>query len=120
MNDTHDQDCAVDFTRLREVTGNDEQLFADIIAQYLAQAEQTLVELEAAVEDEDQVRASQFAHKLAGSSATCGMNAIVGPLQSLENLQPYVNSEAVKLVQECRLQFERVQTALSQAPSSEN
>ena len=70
MTDTHDPECAVDFDRLREITCGDEQIFKEICGQYINQAEQILNELDAAIEDEDQVRVSHLAHKLAGSSAT--------------------------------------------------
>ena len=120
MNDTHDPDCAVDFARLREITGNDEQLCSDISRQYLDQAEQILVEIESAIEDEDQVRVSQLAHKLAGSSAMCGMDGIVQPLQSLENLQPYVNSEAVELLRTATQQLETIRSTLANAASPQN
>ena len=120
MNDTHDPECAVDFARLREVTGDDEQLQRDITDQYLAQAEQILVEIEAAIEDEDQVRVSQLAHKLAGSSAMCGMEAILASLESLESLQPYVNSEALELLRTATQQLERIRHTLNQPTSPQN
>ena len=120
MNDTHDPDCAVDFDRLREITCGDEQLFAEISGQYVAQAEEILTEIEAAIEDEDHVRVSQLAHKLAGSSATCGMNAVVDSLQQLENLQPYVNSEAVALLRTATGQLELIRTTLANPASPQN
>ena len=121
MNDTHDSaDCAVDFSRLREITGNDEQMFNEICQQYVDQAEQVLNELEAAIEDEDHVRVSQLAHKLAGSSAMCGMDAIVSPLQALEHLQPYDGAEAIGLLRTAAQQLERIRAALNPSDSPQN
>ena len=120
MNDNQNPECSVDLDRLREVTCGDQQLLQDICGQYVVQADQIINELDAAIEDEDQVRVRQLAHKLAGSSATCGMNAVVGPLQRLEILQPYVNSEAVDLLRESSNQLERIRTALANSASPQN
>ena len=48
------------------------------------------------------------------------MNAVVGPLQRLEILQPYVNSEAVDLLRESSNQLERIRTALANSASPQN
>lgn len=113
MNDTNDANCAVDFARLREITGNDEALLKEISDQYLDQAELILTEIEAAIENDDHVQVSQLAHKLVGSSATCGMNGIVASLQKLEILQPYVSSIAIELLRTACHQLQQIRSSLS-------
>ena len=120
MNDNQNPECSVDLDRLREVTCGDQQLLQDICGQYVDQADQIINELDAAIEDEDQVRVRHLAHKLAGSSATCGMNAVVKPLQALENLQPYVNSEALELLRHISRQMELIRTEISKLATSAN
>lgn len=75
---------AIDFDRLNEVCGGDPTEVRDLVMFYLSQAEELVQSLAAAVESNLPEDVQQIAHKLAGSSATCGMAAIVGPLRKLE------------------------------------
>jgi len=107
---------AVDFERLREVTGDDEQLFKDISNQYLDQADEIIGELDQAILAADREQTRKLAHKLAGSSATCGMNAVVEPLRALEALPANEFSGAVELFRELNRQMERIRQELANHP----
>ncbi len=77
---------AVDLSRLTEVTGSDPVTFRRVAIDYLAQAEEILVLISLAIERRDAPEIHQLAHKLGGSSATCGMVALVEPLARLEHM----------------------------------
>ncbi len=56
----------------------------DLIDLYLTQADEIMGELHTAIRSDAAKDVDQLAHKLAGSSAVCGANAMVAPLRSLE------------------------------------
>lgn len=56
----------------------------ELVDLYFAQATETLVELRKAIMANRPEVVDQLAHKLAGSSAVCGANAVIGPLRALE------------------------------------
>jgi two-component system sensor histidine kinase/response regulator len=76
----------VDFSRLNEITGNNPDMLRQISHDYLEQAEEILTRLVVAIERGSARDVHQLAHKLCGSSASCGMRAIVPPLARLEQL----------------------------------
>ncbi len=78
----------VDLNRLREITCGNEEMFRTISADYLTQSEEILAEISDALRENDSTTVTRLAHKLAGSSATCGMNALTSTLRELENNPP--------------------------------
>jgi histidine phosphotransfer protein HptB len=58
----------------------------ELIDLYLDQADEIMGELRTAVQAGETKSIDQLAHKLAGSSAVVGAQAVVKPLRSLENL----------------------------------
>lgn len=76
----------VDFGRLTEVTGSDPAMFRRIAADYLEQAEEILGMMLLAIENREQEELTRLAHKLGGSSATCGMTCIVPTLAKMEQM----------------------------------
>jgi HPt (histidine-containing phosphotransfer) domain-containing protein len=56
----------------------------ELIDMYLAQADETLTSLRTAIATGAAGNVDQLAHKLAGSSAVCGVTAMVQPLRALE------------------------------------
>lgn len=106
------QTSAVDFDRLAEVTANDPQLLREIANQYLEQAEEILAEMEDCIQRSDHVSLRQLAHKLVGSSATCGMTAIIDPLRSMEHLEDERAAEFPPLRSEARNQLQRIRNSL--------
>lgn len=61
-------------------------MFREIAREYLDQAEEILALMRLALEKSDVPEMQRLAHKLGGSSATCGMVAIVPSLATLERM----------------------------------
>ena len=104
---------AVDIKRLHEITGDNEELFSEISQQYLVQAEEILSDMDKAIHTGNHDETCKLAHKLAGSSATCGMIAIVEPLRSLECLNSNQTSEALLLHHQAVFQLSRIREFLT-------
>lgn len=75
---------AIDFARLREVSDDDAEMINELIELYFSQTREQLGELEKAIGEKDFDSVYRSAHKIAGGSLTCGMNAIVPPIRELE------------------------------------
>jgi HPt (histidine-containing phosphotransfer) domain-containing protein len=56
----------------------------ELLDLYLAQADEILGQLKAAIDAGAAADVKELAHKLAGSSAVCGVNVMVQPLRALE------------------------------------
>jgi HPt (histidine-containing phosphotransfer) domain-containing protein len=69
--------------RLNELTDGKPRELVDL---YLVQAEELLQGIDEALAAKASVRLAELAHKLCGSSATCGMTGIVPTLHQLEDL----------------------------------
>ena len=76
----------VDLVRLLQITGADPDMFREIAGEYLEQAVEILALMNLALEKPDLPEIKRLAHKLAGSSACCGMVAILPPLAKLERM----------------------------------
>jgi len=74
----------VDMERLSELAGDDESGIRDLATLYLTQTTVQMDELKAAIQSGAVKEVERIAHKSAGASATCGMNAIVPALRELE------------------------------------
>jgi len=74
----------VDMERLSELAGDDESGIRDLATLYLTQTTAQMDELKAAIQSGAVKEVERIAHKSAGASATCGMNAIVPFLRELE------------------------------------
>lgn len=82
---------------------------------YLTQAVSLLADLQAAVETNSADALAQAAHKLAGSSVSCGVQAFTGPLRELERLgQANDLAGAAALFDQVRQMFPRVRLFLNQ------
>jgi HPt (histidine-containing phosphotransfer) domain-containing protein len=57
----------------------------ELLDLYLAQADEIMAQLRTAIEAGAVSQVRDLAHKLAGSSAVCGVNAMVQPLRALEH-----------------------------------
>jgi HPt (histidine-containing phosphotransfer) domain-containing protein len=75
----------VDLGHLFEAVGGLEEEARALIAIYSEQASELFERLEAAVTIPAVPEIEHLAHKLAGSSASCGFTALVGPLRDLEH-----------------------------------
>jgi two-component system, sensor histidine kinase and response regulator len=76
----------VNLERLTEITGRNTAMFQQIVHDYLEQAGEILSSMALAIEDRSATEVRELAHKLCGSSDSCGMQAIVPPLRRLEQL----------------------------------
>jgi signal transduction histidine kinase/DNA-binding response OmpR family regulator/HPt (histidine-containing phosphotransfer) domain-containing protein len=74
----------VDMEQLTAITAGDADQVRQIIGAYLAQAEELLGQLRTALPAGTAGEIARIAHKLAGSSAICGIVAVADPLRTLE------------------------------------
>ena len=74
----------VDIERLAEMAGGDEAGIRELIDLYFTQTSNQFEQLNTAVEANNLQEVERIAHKAAGASATCGMNAVVPALRELE------------------------------------
>jgi HPt (histidine-containing phosphotransfer) domain-containing protein len=56
----------------------------ELLDEYFVQADEIIAGLRTAIHDQQPNVVNQLAHKLAGSSAVCGLKAVVEPLRILE------------------------------------
>ena len=76
----------VDLDRLHEAMGHDPEELLEILGIYLDQMSESLVKLETAVESGNAGEVDLIAHNCAGTSANCGMVAVVEQLRELERM----------------------------------
>jgi CheY-like chemotaxis protein/HPt (histidine-containing phosphotransfer) domain-containing protein len=81
-----EKDCPVDMERLMEVRDDDPEQVRELVGLFLVQSEDLLEKLSAAILSGAAKEVSQLAHQYIGVSASCGMTAIVSPLQELERM----------------------------------
>jgi PAS domain S-box-containing protein len=105
----------VDIDQLRDVTDNEPDRMRRLIGIYLSQAAPMLDELNAAIRANSNGDVARLAHKLIGSSISCGVQAFTQPLRELERLGNEGDlSRANALLEDVRDQFPRVQGALDE------
>ena len=108
------EEPALDMNRLLDITNHDETELREISELYLVQTESHLEQLEAAIREDNASAAHRLAHTMAGSSATCGMQAIVAPLRRLEsNTRDGKLTEAHELLTAAKKQFARISEAIA-------
>jgi signal transduction histidine kinase/DNA-binding response OmpR family regulator len=109
------QDVLIDIDQLRDVTDNEPDRMRRLIDIYLTQATPMLDELNAAIQINSSGEVGRLAHKLVGSSISCGVQAFTQPLRELERLSREGDlSEANALFNDVRQGFPRVQNAFEQ------
>lgn len=74
----------MDLEQLTSASDGDIDLLKELMKLYFRQADEIMIELRKAVTASDLNEVDHLSHKLAGSSLTCGMSALVAPLRSLE------------------------------------
>lgn len=79
-------DDLINLASLREVTDDDSEMMTQIINLYLQQTREQLDILDKAVEATNADEIYRIAHKCLGSSATCGVIAMIQPLAQLEEM----------------------------------
>ena len=76
----------VDMVRLLDAAGGDEELMQELVQIYLRQMTEDVEKLDAALAKNAADEVKRIAHTSVGGSATCGMTALVAPMQALECL----------------------------------
>ena len=105
----------VDLERLYQVMGAESQELREILDLYLSQMPQNLEKLNAAIESGNAPEVDLIAHNCAGTSANCGITAVLAPLRELERMgrEDQLAGAAVLSAQVSR-EFERVQLFLAE------
>ena len=78
------ENVPVDLQRLTELTRGKPEKLRGLIDRYLRETGEMMESLGAAVEAASAADIRRWAHKLGGTSATCGMTALLPPLRELE------------------------------------
>lgn len=105
----------VDIDQLRDVTDDDPDRMQQLIDLYLTQAVPMLDELNEAIQINSSGDVARIAHKLIGSSVSCGVEAFTQPLRELERVGHEGDlAGADTLFDEVRRKFPRVQSALTE------
>ncbi len=108
----------VDIERLAEMAGGDEAGISELIELYFVQTSSQFEQLKAAVQANELEEVERIAHKAAGASATCGMNAVVAALRELERQgREGKLLEAAQLVAHALKELERIRTYLNNRQS---
>lgn len=103
----------VDMGRLNEVAGGDPQEMRELSHMYLEQTTELLEKLSAALTVADAPAVKRIAHNCAGTSAACGMTAIVPAMRELERLSAEGRLDgAATLRAEAEEQFQRIRAVL--------
>lgn len=76
----------VDMERLLDAAGGDEELMQEVVHIYLRQMAEDVEKLDAALARNAADELKLIAHTGVGGCATCGMTALVVPMQALERL----------------------------------
>jgi len=107
-------DPPVDVDRLLELAGGKQRKMQELVDRYTREANDAMNHLRSAVETSSAPLVKQWAHKLAGSSATCGMLALVPLLRELERLGQIADvSSGPELLRHIGAEFERTQQFLA-------
>jgi len=103
----------VDVARMREAMGAEPKEFSEIRDIYLTQMSESLEKLESAVLSQDFGAVELIALNCGGTSANCGMTAVVAPLRALEKAgREHQREGLTQLAAQTRLEFKRVQQFL--------
>lgn len=96
----------VDLEQLRQAVGEEIEEILDL---YLAQIPPSLEDLGIAINSGDTLKVGLIAHRCAGTSATCGIVALVAPFQELERAGSTGDlGQAPAMLDRARMEFARV------------
>jgi PAS domain S-box-containing protein len=105
----------VDLNRLYQALGSEPEEFNEILDLFLEHMPLSLEKLRLAIEAGDVGEVHMIAHNGGGTSANCGMTAMVAPLRELERMgREKQLSGAVALRAQVCLEFERVKLFLAE------
>lgn len=107
-------DPTVDIERLKEISDGSPERLRELISLYFSQAEELIKGVGAAIAAGSAKEVTRLAHKLAGSSLSCGMTAIVPSLQKLEQQGKQGRlSEADRLLAEAKEKLKSIRCQLA-------
>jgi PAS domain S-box-containing protein len=105
----------VNIKRLHEAIGEEPDELHDILDIYVTQMEKSLKELTLAIAKEDFATVELIAHNCAGTSANCGMTAVVDSLQKLEKMGHENRlTGAAQLADKAKREFGRIKVFLDE------
>jgi PAS domain S-box-containing protein len=105
----------VDMTRLRLAVGDDPDEAREIIDLYLVNMTKNLADLKTAIDDGNAQAVELIGHNCAGTSANCGINAVVDSLYALEKMgRKNQLTGADLLAQKASEDFERAKVFLEE------
>jgi HPt (histidine-containing phosphotransfer) domain-containing protein len=100
---------------MREAMGDEPREFSEILNLYLESMTNNLAQMETALISGDREAIQSLAHACAGTSANCGMNAVLLPLHELEVAAGKGHlSNAPQAFARTKQQFARIEMFLSQ------
>jgi CheY-like chemotaxis protein/HPt (histidine-containing phosphotransfer) domain-containing protein len=103
----------VDLDRLHEAVGNDPEEISEILSLYRSEMAKNLIELDVAIASGNAREVDLIAHNCAGTSANCGMVAIVDQLRELERMgRENELAGAAPLKAQVGVDFERIKRFL--------
>jgi HPt (histidine-containing phosphotransfer) domain-containing protein len=115
MGDLEKESAPVDLSRLQAVFGDEPAEFREILDLYLAEMTRSLEELNQSIAAGEVSKVRLIAHNCVGTSANCGMTAVIGPLHRLErNARQGKLEGAGELVVEITEGFERIKLFLNE------
>ncbi len=105
----------VNIEQLRDVSGDGEELMRELVELYLGQMSENIEKLKVAALANEPEELKRIAHTSVGSSATCGMDAVVPMLRELEQTD-YANLpiDAPPVINQVEEQLKRIKAFLRQ------
>ncbi len=110
------------FQALKEMVGDDKEILAEFIDNYLEDAPQRLLAIHQAIDKQDAAQLRSFAHALKSLSVTIGATPLAQLCQELEAIGRAGNTvSASTLVSQLETEYQRVEAALQlQHPNKQN
>jgi CheY-like chemotaxis protein len=109
----------VDLERLHDALGTDPQEVSEIVTVYLDHMNESLQKLDAAITAQDSHEIELIAHNCVGTSANCGMVAVVEPLRGLETASREGRlADILPFVAQTKAGFEAIQSFLKEAAAA--
>jgi CheY-like chemotaxis protein len=108
-----------DFDQLEQLAFGKTDRMKFLAEMYLREAKSGLGELKSAIEKSNLVEARRLAHRLAGSSATCGAERISEALRKIEHFDETLTKETcLTMYQACIRLMSQMETEFAQKPWS--
>jgi two-component system sensor histidine kinase/response regulator len=108
-------DLPVNLDRLHEAMGEDPEEVLEILNLYLSGMEENLIKLDLAISSGNTSEVDLIAHNCAGTSANCGMVAVVDHFRELERMcRENELTGAWRVTEQIGIEFERIKVFLAE------